>query len=253
MKTMQPKKEHLTKLKKMSVSDAPMPDDISKWLERLNLLYGIPFNYLVSDERMLPVESFRFFYIDENWMMNLLDGACSLGRNTKSDINHDKTKFNFSDTNRTGFLLRSSLVEGWPGLVVTAFNDQTPLTVLRMERLAKDVLLCIFDGNFNKLEIQEPKESLHLGADEGSAGKYTKELRGLGIGKTAAGEVIAGIKIDVPVRDNGLRVVDVSKLVDNLKQGLKAKGELGDNFTSAELALEMVESARMGVFDNKGC
>lgn len=243
MKTMQPKKEHLTKLKKMSVSDSPMPDDISKWLERLNLLYGVPFNYLVSDERMLPVESLRFFHIDENWMMNLLDGACSLGRNTKSDINHDKTKFNFADASRTGFLLRSVIVEGWPGLDVKAFNDQTPLTVLRTERLAKDVLLCIFDGNFNKLEIQEPKESLHFGADEGSDGKYTKELRGLGIGK--AGEVIDGTKIDVPVRDNALRVVDVNKLVDNFKQNLNSK-----SFTSAEFALEMVESARMGVFES---
>jgi hypothetical protein len=36
-------------------------DPLNNWLARLKLLYGVPFNYLVPDEGMLPPESIRFF------------------------------------------------------------------------------------------------------------------------------------------------------------------------------------------------
>ena len=63
-----------------------VPEQISKWLGRLRLLKGVPFNYLVPDERMLPPESIRFFYLDINWIDSLLDGAFSIGRNlTKTE------------------------------------------------------------------------------------------------------------------------------------------------------------------------
>jgi hypothetical protein len=63
-----------------------LPEDLSKWLGRLRLLKGVPFNYLVPDERMLPPESIRFFYLDMNWVDSLLDGAFSIGRNlTRSE------------------------------------------------------------------------------------------------------------------------------------------------------------------------
>ena len=63
-------------LKDMRVSElAP----VTGWLAKLYLLYGVPFNTLVPDHRMLPMESVRFFYIDENWLTALLNGALSIG------------------------------------------------------------------------------------------------------------------------------------------------------------------------------
>ena len=56
-----------------------MPQTLVDWLTRLGLLEGVPFNYLVPDEAMLPPESLRFFYLDPNWTSALLDGAMSIG------------------------------------------------------------------------------------------------------------------------------------------------------------------------------
>ena len=45
-----------------------VPQDVSAWLGRLVLLYGLPFHYLISEEQMLPSESIRFFYLDPIWI-----------------------------------------------------------------------------------------------------------------------------------------------------------------------------------------
>ncbi|HTF04001.1 MAG TPA: hypothetical protein VK826_08245, partial [Bacteroidia bacterium] len=63
------------------LQDPNMPQPLTDWLSRLALLYGVPFNYLVPDEGMLPPESIRFFYLDINWVEALVDGAFSIGRN----------------------------------------------------------------------------------------------------------------------------------------------------------------------------
>ncbi|MBL9129397.1 MAG: hypothetical protein JNL97_17225, partial [Verrucomicrobiales bacterium] len=61
--------------------DVPLllPDEIVRWLARLHLLYGVPFEYLVADTRLLPPETLRFFYVDENWLRRAVDGALSVG------------------------------------------------------------------------------------------------------------------------------------------------------------------------------
>jgi hypothetical protein len=59
---------------------AGLPPDLVKWLAKLKLLYGVPFNYLVPDNALLPPETIRFFSIDPDWMAALIDGALSIGR-----------------------------------------------------------------------------------------------------------------------------------------------------------------------------
>jgi hypothetical protein len=61
--------------------NAVLPDDLATTLAELRLLCGIPYNYLVPDERMLPPESIRFFHLDMDWVNALIDGAYSIGRN----------------------------------------------------------------------------------------------------------------------------------------------------------------------------
>lgn len=181
------------------------PVEISNWLGRLKLLYGVPLNYLVPDERMLPPESIRFFYIDPNWIKALLDGAFSIGR--YSDL--EKTTYSFrtdsastplmSEQSRqkastvrssflgltvqpmdmtviSGFLLRSTVVADYPGLGVNIYpkggipsgeDPGTLLNILRMERLtpSSDVLLCIVEGDAYRVDIHETPEALHYGID----------------------------------------------------------------------------------------
>jgi hypothetical protein len=153
------------------------PEGITSWLGRLQLLKGVPINYLVPDERMLPPESIRFFQLDNNWMAALLDGAFSIGRNLTESTQQPSVSlkidaFAHPEVNRgtltaaaairsnslglpadvvsfeviSGFILRSSLVQSCPGLGVNPYplgatpSDPYPeaLKILRMERLGED-------------------------------------------------------------------------------------------------------------------
>jgi hypothetical protein len=180
--------------------EPPMPDQAGAWLGRLTLLYGVPFHYLVPDERMLPPESLRFFYIDPQWMEALLGGALSIG--PPSDVrtfldkvmagNYAKTLIEEARTARqrqqkadaslsqlaqppaeglfqfSGFLLRSEIVAGWRGLTVSAHPTAEgrkgggALVTLRLERLARDILFGVFEGHLRSLEIMQPLEGMHF-------------------------------------------------------------------------------------------
>jgi hypothetical protein len=72
-------------------------------------------------------------------------------------------------TSLAGFLLRSSVVSGWPGLEVRVYSDSAgtaPLQLARMDRLAPDLLLCLFPQTTARIEISEPKEGLAFGHED---------------------------------------------------------------------------------------
>ena len=167
--------------------------DIAEWLARLLLLYPVPFNLLVADERLLKTESLRFFYVDTNWTDALLDGALSLGLESSRqtffqmmtngvvrDAAMDAaTKLRASITGVdppasqkdqsliSGFLLRSTLVSGWPTLSVRPYlNDGTLLRILRMDHLSSNMLLALFWGVPDYIELSEPQEGFRFGVDD---------------------------------------------------------------------------------------
>jgi hypothetical protein len=179
-----------------------MPEQIVDWLARTALLYGVTFNNLVPDERMLPTESIRFFYIDQNWTDALIDGALSVGIQSSRDSLFqqfmrdplhravDAALGQVRDTLRTapggtlptttgtpaGFVLRSALVSGWPGLEVRAYagTDQSvPLKPLRLDRLGPNVMIGIYPDVPQRIELNEPSEGLVFGTeDEGVDLRY---------------------------------------------------------------------------------
>ena len=59
---------------------ADIPREVTDWLGRLVMLYGVPFQYLIPAEDMLPRETIRFFFLDPIWIQYLVQGACSVGR-----------------------------------------------------------------------------------------------------------------------------------------------------------------------------
>lgn len=225
-------------------TSANLPDDIALWLDSLRKLEGVPFNYLVPDERMLPAESIRFFRVDNLWVDCLTDGALSIGRVSSSDHAADKLQAKKLLTARlgepcTGFLLRSEVVSGWPGLLVDAYaNDGDKprrLDVVRMERLDAGVLLCVFKGQIATAEIYLKPETLHFGLDlDGSV--FYKKLR-----KPDSGESLKDRK--VKVEPNSQRIVDVKILAQSLKTELKLS-----DFTSSHFALQMMEGAEKVIF-----
>jgi len=166
---------------------------LAEWLAGLLLLYPVPFNLLVPDPRMLPAESIRFFYVDNNWTGALLDGAISLGLESSRqtffcEVTHgllheaatdaalrmrqsltgvDSPASESAQNLMSGLLLRSSLVSGWPTLAVRpSQSDGTLLRILRMDRLSPSVLLCLFWGVPDHVEISEPQESFAFGVDD---------------------------------------------------------------------------------------
>ncbi|GIH15127.1 hypothetical protein [Rugosimonospora africana] len=156
---------------------AALPPDVAAWFGDLRLLRGVPLRYLVPDERLLPPESIRFVRVDPVWADCLLDGAFSLGRLTGRlkpvDREQKSTLVDAVPAHPvvSGFLLRSSLVSGWPGLLVDGY-DTGPggqirgVETLRRDLVAPDVLLCLFAGDVVRVEIHQRPEALHFGPAE---------------------------------------------------------------------------------------
>ena len=109
-------------------SDVAVPPEIASWLGLLVSLKTVPLSYLVPDPGMLPPESIRFFRVDPNWITALLEGACSVGRASSAELTHDEALTDAVhaalavEPMMTGFLLRSAVVEGWPGLEVVGYD-----------------------------------------------------------------------------------------------------------------------------------
>lgn len=266
------------------------------WMTRLHLLHGVPFNYLVPDERMLPVESLRFFRLDANWMDALLDGAWSIGFAGAAEPTSEaarpqvlaaaragaprlrrqllaRTRWLAASQAATrreveeaaaegggsggvsGFLLRSAVVAGWPGVEVRGWGDAggtQPLALLRLEAVAPSLLLCLFDGVVEAVELREPAEALHFGVEE-TEGGFRKAVRYAGPVSGHAAGTFTGASVDVPLRSGGTGVVDVAALAGAL--GGVAWGSdapSGAVFTAAEFGLEMVEGVQVVRFQADG-
>ena len=357
--------------------DLTIPQTVCQWLARLVLLYRVPFTYLVADERMLPPDSIRFFYLDPGWLKCLLEGACSVGRSgsgdelvdeylrdkfldfaieqslevrtkpqlitstsvanptvvttllphglknndeivisgvrgSKADLNEKHTVTVLSPTTfsmpvnasgdagqggsfvlsqpsdiavqrkaepphwpLTGFLLRSPIVEGWQGLEMRAWKDsgnnaKDLLEPLRIDRLAPDIMLCIFNGKVHRIEVKQPPEGMHFGASpveikqpaEGMHFAFARlRLRRLNdnsehdekddVAPGPGHQLTEASQVSIPLRTNESRVVQVAQLATSLKEKLEALKvrDVTQEFTSADFGVEMVESPGRAVFD----
>ncbi|NEQ09126.1 MAG: hypothetical protein F6K37_25235 [Moorea sp. SIO4E2] len=241
-------------------SNTELPDAIASWFTNLSLLKGVPFNYLVPDEQMLPVESIRFFWVDPLWIECLLDGAFSIGRVTRSDHGHDSSHSESPAANPheqvTGFLLRSDVVAGWPGLLVDGYgkavdndnaipdNDKLPL--LRMDRLSANVLICLFKGEVKTVDIHQKPETIHFGLDYDYVRKtFCKKLK-----KQDGQEIEAKVK-SIPWKDQDTRTVNIAELKQDIERELQNNTITFTSFTSAQFALEMIEGVEKVRFINK--
>jgi hypothetical protein len=248
---------------------AYLPDGARSWLAALRLLSGVPFQHLVADTRLLPLESARFFFVDRGWTDALIQGALSVGAVTDADRAVLQTVYpavrdDLDVAERsvrvpggeqdeqgtadvlTGLLLRSQAVSGWPGLHVRAYRDpNTPdtapddpsrLHIMRFEALAPGVLLVIFDGTPAVVHIDEPRHGIQFGVDEAGtstpgAWSYQVTMRP----NAGSGDLTEGTAapVAVPFRANAPGVIDLT----TLQQDIAATG-LPE--TATAFALQMI-------------
>jgi hypothetical protein len=251
-------------------------EKVVDWLGRLRLLQGVPFEYLVPDEGLLRPETIRFFYVDRNWTDAAVDGAIAAGtvpgrdrREVQAD--HLALRGLVDDAERaqwvdppatstfagpiTGFLLRSRAVSGWPGLHVHAFAGvkklRRELRVLRIERLAPAVLLAMFEGVPDRVEIEEPRSGIQFGARSNRhpgepAGSWWLDVRDKDTGVTK--EPLD--KERVPFRAGSAGVIHLSELRKRLLEGRSE--DLGTTLDSAELALQLLRFPYQQAFEGPG-
>lgn len=247
---------------------------VATWLAKLLLLYPVPFNLLVPDNRMLAPETLRVFYLDDNWLRALTDGAMSIGTQSSRDsfftqimgdlihqaagtaaqamrarrLGVDPPAREVTENLVSGFLLRSALVSGWPNLAVRGSMDKgDDLRVLRMDRLADDLLICLFSGVPDHIELAEPQEGFRFGVDEDGNLPMRQPV--------SDGEVPLGSQLDTPLRlvpdslrDGSNNVLDVDMAVRLIQKALS--GAVAD-FGPADFALQMVKSPEAIRFTNR--
>lgn len=277
--------------------DGVVPADVVRFLARLRLLEGVPFSYLVPDAAMLPLETIRFFYVDRNWLDALVQGALSPGTVNSGDrakltalhpivrreVDVAERLVRMKDADApavdadgrpigvagpiTGFLMRSRIVSGWPGLHVRAYAtdtrpddktipdmDTSPdrVRLLRMERLAPAVLLVLFDGVPAVVHVEEPRSGIQFGvrvkAGSGGTASAVLAVRDVkapnnGPLKTPGGQ---DRTVKVPFRKNAPGVLNLHALAESLRTapGTKMEGTVD----SAELAIELLRFPIRQVF-----
>ncbi|MFN0086708.1 MAG: hypothetical protein ACKVX9_15065 [Blastocatellia bacterium] len=227
-----------------------LPEPVEKWFDDLRNLTGLPFNYLVPDEAMLPVESLRFFRVEPFWVGALLDGAFSIGRVIRDDHDADRDRGAMLQAlwarPVTGVLIRSAAVSGWPDLLVDGYNtvisDDAPhpegkLPRLRLERLSAETLICLFDGEAQTIDIHQKPETLHFGLNipDETHPNYYKKLRDMAGRET-------GLTVgEIPWRGGSAvsRIIDIEALAGKIEKALPPQP-----MTSAQFALEMIEGVQ---------
>lgn len=222
----------------------------------------VPEDYLICDETMLPPESLRFFYVDENWIRALIAGALSVGRNCRMDFCQEQAwqkeiwkglcpaGGEKEEKQRTGFLLRSSLLKCWPETEVHCYPQKTgtgrELRILRRARLREDAQLFLTDGVIRRLEFIEPADGLSFGFTVDEKGDLTLPFYPLPPAEMIEeGTVFErrqgdGPFLAVPFRMEGAEgVVDIQGLAQELAQALGTDGEDRD-ISALELAAELL-------------
>jgi hypothetical protein len=237
--------------------DSGLPAEVAGFLAHLRLLESVSFQYLIPDDDLLPPESIRFFYLDRNWSDAAVDGALAAGTFTTAERATlaaryveirdavDQAERNIW-ANRaggpghdgpaevaTGLLLRSRAVSGWPGLHVRAYrqDSETPMRMLRIERLAPAVLFALIDGIPDRVVIEEPRQGIQFGVDAEPDGTFRANVRDPADGS------FTGTTVPVPFRAGSPGVIDMT----TLRERLVDTGEVGPTLDSAEYALQMLQ------------
>lgn len=254
----------------------PLPADTIQWLARLAKLQGVPFNNLVADERLLPNNAIRFFYIDQQWIDMLIDGAMSIGIHSGRDIwlqqaisvfikqDVDKVVAN-TNTDVTigtlsGMLIRSKLISDYPGIEIQGYKleedeeEKIPIKAIRQERLSPNVLLMIFETVPNIIEIKEPAEGRTLGFSELTDNNKYLNLKDVEMDNATAtpfldaqGNIQQYKLSDANYRNKAKRVLNIKSLIRGINRAVPNQTK---KLTPKDLAIQLLQTQNTYSIEN---
>ncbi|GLW16635.1 hypothetical protein Stsp01_33780 [Streptomyces sp. NBRC 13847] len=224
------------------------PDEfntVTGWLDRLRRLEMLGLEHLVPDERALPPESIRFAYADPCWIRAAVDGALSIGVGHALDADLNALATTGGPVPACAVLLRSRLVPDWPGTIVTAYADGTPVAPLRTAVHGTDTQLLLYPRLIDRFELAEPPRGICFGI--GDVG--TVELREI------SGDHIGYPKGEFPrpagfgrfLRPGGRDVLNVHGSGDALVPALSAAHGV-PRISSAQFALQLINAPQVQTF-----
>jgi len=168
----------------------------------------------------------------------------------------------------SGFVLRSRLVSGWPGMHVRAYSTDTlpddrtipdmdtssdRVRLLRMERLAPAVLFVLFDGVPAVVHLEEPRSGIQFGVrldDVADPGRQTAVVTVRDVLHPNNGPLTKPNgderTVPVPFRAGSPGVINMTKLNDDLRNITQAN--MGPTIDAAEYAMQMLRFPLRQVF-----
>lgn len=223
-------------------------------IDALAALDLVPFDHLVADQRMLPQESVRFFYVDPTWITALVDGFVNAGVQTTTDNVLQETvlrrlaaEANTVPWPEAGLLLRSRLVRDWPGLIIEGDKDGRPVEIVRREYLAPDLLLCLFAEVPDTVTLAEPHQDLYIGAQV-EHGDLFLDLRYLADNGRTGAPISDDDNVPAYLRA-GTDTMDIHRIAPQLTRRLHELGQLPDGeLTPAGFAVQLIQSPTRQTF-----
>jgi len=105
-----------------------------------------------------------------------------------------------------------------------------------MAALSKNVLICLFDGIVDAIDLHLKPETLHFGVDaDPGTNSFSKKLRNA--------QAKENKSFSIPLRQNATahQVINIAQMANDIEKELNKKDPELTSFTSAEFALQMIE------------
>ena len=184
---------------------------------------------------------------DQRWTISTRAGQLVVRDPGLSRRHFEALRGDANSTMRSGVLLRSRLVSGWPDMMIDAFDARpdtrgaNQLTNLRATRLGPDTLLLIFDGDLAAVELYLKPEGLQFGVDEHSDRTHKKDVE---TAPPTRRKPASRVAVPVPFSNHDERIVDMVQLCAEMKKVLPRTAQ----FDGADFGMQMFEGASKTMF-----
>lgn len=218
----------------------PLPEVIENFIQAAQTFTSIPFQYLVSNPELLPLESIRFFQVDPTWIASFLNGALAIGdvtgkdRTLTSQLLQSIITTNFAV--ESGVLIRSEVVKLWKDIEVIGHSAGHKKSILPFQKtfLSDTVLLVLFAPLVDTVVCRLPPEGIHFGFDT-STGMFSL------FRNPTTGAQKNATPFTVPYRNQSMRVLRIHNTTSALSMVSNLNQALNTSLRSDDFAVEMIE------------